>query len=156
MNRMSRRAFIGRSTALAGAVALGSAVAPAGPLRRGHERKEGIPAAAGLTSSFELGLASYTFREFGLDEMIEMTARVGLRRVCLKDVHLPLDSPPGRIREVALKLREAGLVPYGCGVVYMRTEAEVRRAFEYAREAGMELIVGVPDHGLLGAQGSTR
>jgi sugar phosphate isomerase/epimerase len=147
---MSRRTFIGRSAALAGASALAAAVAPAGPRRRAHERNEGIPAAAGKAPSFELGLASYTFREFGLDEMIEMTVRAGLRRVCLKDVHLPLDSPPDRIRAVARKLREAGLVPYGCGVVYMRTEAEVRRAFEYAGEAGMEIIVGVPDHGLLG------
>lgn len=104
---------------------------------------------AGTAPPFELGLASYTFREFGLDDMIDMTKRVGLRRVCLKDVHLPLDSSARTIRTVIEKLRKAGLVPYGCGVVYMKSEAEVRQAFAYAETAGMELIVGVPDHGLL-------
>jgi sugar phosphate isomerase/epimerase len=36
------------------------------------------------------------------------------------------------------------------GVVYMTTEAEVEQAFAYARAGGMEVIIGVPGHELLG------
>jgi hypothetical protein len=39
---------------------------------------------------------------------------------------------------VAAKVRDAGLDLYGCGVVYMKNEAEVNRAFEYAKAAGMQ------------------
>lgn len=98
---------------------------------------------------FELGLASYTFREFGLDAAIAMTQRVGLIRMSLKDVHLPLQSSDLEIAAAVGKVREAGLVPYGCGVVYMTTAAEVERAFAYAKAGGMEVIIGVPNHELL-------
>ncbi len=145
MRTLTRRAFIG---GIAAAAAAGS---PLGSGRRAKSEKRGpCPPSGADAPPFELGLASYTFREFGLDDLIAMTRRVGLVRVCLKDVHLPLDSTPGAIRACTGKIREAGLVPYACGVVYMRSEAEVRRAFAYAGAAGMELIVGVPGHGLLG------
>ena len=98
---------------------------------------------------FELGLASYTCREFGLDETIAMARKVGLARISLKDVHLPLTATDAEIAAAMGKLRAAGLTAYGCGVVYMKTPAEVERAFAYAKAAGMEVIIGVPDHGLL-------
>ena len=98
---------------------------------------------------FELGLASYTCREFDLETTIAMAKRVGLGRICLKDMHLPLTSSKGEIEAVVRKVSEAGIVPYGCGVIYMKSPDEVERAFAYATAGGMELIVGVPDHALL-------
>jgi len=35
------------------------------------------------------------------------------------------------------------------GPIYMRTEVEVERAFEYAKRVGVKLIVGVPNYELL-------
>ena len=99
---------------------------------------------------FELGLASYTFREFDLDSTLAMAGRVGLARIAVKSVHLPLESSEADIRAAVAKIRAAGLVPYGCGVVYMTSEAEVDQAFAYARAGGMEVIIGVPGHELLG------
>jgi len=37
---------------------------------------------------FQLGMASYTFREFSLEQALEMTKRLGLKRIALKDFHL--------------------------------------------------------------------
>jgi sugar phosphate isomerase/epimerase len=99
---------------------------------------------------FELGLASYTFRAFGLEETMAMTRRLGLGKISLKSMHLPLETPDTEIQNLAVKVRAAGLEPYGGGVIYMTSEAEVRRAFSYAAAAGMKIIVGVPDHELLG------
>ncbi|MCD6308930.1 MAG: sugar phosphate isomerase/epimerase [Candidatus Latescibacteria bacterium] len=96
-----------------------------------------------------LGMASYTFRKFGLDETIAMTKRLGLEHIALKNFHLPLESSEAEIKAAAAKVRGEGLDLYGCGVVYMKTEDEVKRAFDYAGAAGMRIIIGVPAHGLL-------
>jgi hypothetical protein len=138
MRTTTRRGFLGGSLA----AAAGAALRTTG---RGADRG---PAGAG--PAIELGLASYTCREFGLDAALAMARRVGLGRICLKDVHLPLDSPAEVIRATVEKVRGQGLVPYACGVVYMTSEAEVDRAFAYAAAAGMGLVIGVPEHALLG------
>ena len=96
-----------------------------------------------------LGMASYTFREFNLDRAIEMTKRLALERIVLKSMHLPLESPLAEVSAMAEKVRAAGLDLYGCGVVYMRTAAELEQAFRYAQAAGMRMIIGVPDPALL-------
>lgn len=98
---------------------------------------------------FSLGMASYTFREFSLEETLAMTQRLGLERITLKDFHLPMASSPEEIKETVAKVEQAGIKPYGGGVIYMRSQAHVERAFEYARMAGMEIIIGVPNHDLL-------
>jgi len=93
---------------------------------------------------FQLGLASYTLRKFSLDETLKMTARVGLKYICLKSFHLPLDAPPDLIAQTVQKIQAAGLVLYGGGVITMKSEAEVKQAFEYAKAAGMKTIVAAP------------
>lgn len=93
---------------------------------------------------FQLGLASYTLRKFSLDEALKMTVRVGLKSICLKSFHLPLDATPDRIAQTVEKIRAAGLVLYGGGVITMKSEAEVKQAFEYAKAAGMKTIVAAP------------
>jgi len=98
---------------------------------------------------FELGMCSYTFRAFGLDETIDMTKRLGVRKISLKSMHLPLENSPDQLQAVAAKIRQAGLDPYAGGVIYMKTESEARQAFDYAKAAGLTMIVGVPNHELL-------
>jgi sugar phosphate isomerase/epimerase len=96
-------------------------------------------------------VASYTFRAFPLAETLAMTKRLGLKRIAFKSVHLPLESDPEQIRAVAAKVAAAGLDLYAGGVIYMKNEVEVRQAFEYAKTAGMKIIIGVPEHELLPA-----
>lgn len=133
---IKRKDFI-KALGLSGAALMVNAGAMPAPYRS--------PAAASLT----LGLASYTFRKFSLDETIKAAKRLGLKKVALKSMHLPLDSTPEQIKEAASKIKSAGLELYGAGVIYMKTEAEVNQAFEYAKHAGMETIIGVPNHELL-------
>ena len=140
MRTTTRREFLGSSLAGGVAAALGRASAFDG-------QKSASPES---TPGFMLGLASYTFREFDLDTTVAAALRLGLRPIALKDVHLPLDSPEDVLRTTAEKIKAAGLDLYGCGVVYMTNEAEVDRAFAYAKTGGMRVIIGVPEHGLLG------
>jgi sugar phosphate isomerase/epimerase len=103
----------------------------------------------GPAMPFELGIASYTFREFSLEDTIAITAKLGIKNLCLKSMHMPLDLPRKEITSKAKQVRKAGIRLYGGGVIYMKSEEEVENAFTYAENAGMELIVGVPDHELL-------
>jgi len=98
---------------------------------------------------FSLGLASYTFRAFSLDQTIAMAKRLGLEKICLKDVHLPLTATANGIKQATDKVRAAGLDLYACGVVYMKKAEEVERAFAYARTAGMRIIIASPNPELL-------
>ncbi len=98
---------------------------------------------------FELGLASYSLRKFKLEETLAMTKRAGWKYICFKSFHLALDSTPEQIKEVVAKVKKAGLILYGGGVISMKKEPAVHRAFEYAKAADMKVIVGVPAPELL-------
>ena len=78
-----------------------------------------------------------------------MTKGLGLSKIALKDFHLPMDASDELIATTIEKCENAGVKCYGAGVVYMRSQEEVDNAFEYARKAKMEMIIGVPEHSLL-------
>ena len=97
----------------------------------------------------KLGLASYTLREFKLDQVLKICKQLDLKYLCFKDVHLPLNSTPEQISEVVNKVNNSGCELYAGGVVYMTDENQVNQAFDYAKAAGMKIIVGSPNHDLL-------
>ncbi len=101
------------------------------------------------SSKLNIGLASYTLREYSLDDVINYSKRLKFKDIALKSMHMPLNSSPEKIKEIAKKVRDAGLNLYGAGVIYMKTEAEVSNAFAYAQAADIPLIIGVPNHELL-------
>ena len=135
IDRASRRRFL--------QVAGASAVACATSTRA---RLSAAPAAS---VPYQLGMASYTLRAFPMEQAIEMTKRLGLTRIAFKDFHLKMDATPAQIAETVARVKDAGLELYGGGVIYMKSEAQVDRAFEYAKAAGMKLIIGVPNYELL-------
>ncbi len=98
---------------------------------------------------FNFGLASYTCRNFSLDDTIKMSLRLGLTHISLKAMHMPLDASADDIKKISDKVRSAGLNLYAAGVIYMKTIQEVENVFRYAANAGLEMIVGVPNHELL-------
>jgi len=94
---------------------------------------------------FTLGIAGYTFREFTIDGTIAIMKRVGVTNLSLKDFHMPMNSTEEQIKAIIGRFREAGINVYTVGVVYMTDEAAVDQAFEYAKMAGVQMIVGAPD-----------
>ena len=98
---------------------------------------------------FDLGIASYTFRAFSLDETIAMAARLDARKLTLKDMHLPMNASEVAISSARARIADAGLVLASLGVIYMNSEEEIRHAFAYARMAGVKVVVGVPDPSLM-------
>jgi sugar phosphate isomerase/epimerase len=96
-----------------------------------------------------IGMAGYTFAKFDLDQAIAMMNRVNIKNISVKDIHLPLNSSPEKIKEVLGKFSAAGINVYAVGVIYMKTEKAVDEAFDYAKRVGVPLIVGVPNPELL-------
>jgi inosose dehydratase len=140
----TRRSFLQAASAL---VALGGGGASL--FGASAENQEIVSTASGESLADRLGIASYTFRLFDLDKTIAMTRRLGIKYLCLKDVHLPLKSPSLQLEATAAKVKENGLVLYGAGVISMKTPAEVDRAFEYAKYAGLKIMLIMPTAALL-------
>ncbi|RXK58939.1 sugar phosphate isomerase/epimerase [Lacibacter luteus] len=98
---------------------------------------------------FKVAFAGYTFVNFGIDTALATMQRVDVHYLCVKDFHLPLNSTDEQIAAFHTKLKEKGVTAYAVGPIYMKTEAEVDRAFDYAKRVGVKLIVGVPNIELL-------
>ena len=93
----------------------------------------------------KVGVASYTFSKFPLEAAITGIRRVGVSYVSIKDKHLPLNSTAEQRRTVVKAFKAAGLTPLSCGNVGMTDdEAQIRNAFEYARDCGIPTIVCSP------------
>ncbi len=113
-----------------------------------------VQAAASTTAQAEngdpwrglkVGVASYTLRKMPLDAAIKAIQRVDLKYVSIKDFHLPLKSTADERRAAAQKFKDAGITPMSCGNISMQNdEANIRQAFEYARDAGIPVIVCSP------------
>lgn len=98
---------------------------------------------------FRIGMAGFTFVQFNLDKTLETLQRANVHYLCIKDFHLPLNSTDEQIAAFNAKLKEKGVTGYAVGPIYMKSEEEIDRAFEYAKKVGVKLIIGVPNYELL-------
>ena len=100
----------------------------------------------GDAGELKLGVASYSFREFGRKIAIQGTQKCGVHYINYKDVHLPLTSSPAEIKKAIADTEKAGLKIVGGGTIYFQTddEKDIRAKFEYAKACGMPTIVCMP------------
>jgi inosose dehydratase len=105
--------------------------------------------AEGAIAGLKIGLASYSLRKKTLDEVVAFCREYRVTHLTLKEMHLPLASTPAQHAEARAKLENAGIKLAGVGVIYMKTEDEVKRAFDYAKAAQAPLIVGAPNPELI-------
>lgn len=92
----------------------------------------------------ELGVASYSLRNFPRAQAIQMTRALGTRFINLKSMHLPYEASPAEIAAARQEIEAAGLQIVGGGMITFETDTDegVRKYFDYARAAGMPVIVG--------------
>ncbi len=104
-------------------------------------------AAADPWRGLKIGVATYTVREFPIEQAIKSIQRVGLKYVSIKHVknHVDLSHTTEERKQRAQMFRDAGLVPLSVGNVGMRgSDAEIRKGFEYAKDVGVPTIVCSP------------
>ena len=141
-NILSRRSFVG-SGALAAAAYATSNVMPAVAL---------AAAPSDTAPPVNLGLCSYTFRNFDRAQLIGFMKQLNVLSLNAKDVknHLPMD--PAEEAKALDDYHAAGIQLHAVGTVYFPKDEDddIRSKFEYAKRAGVSVIVaGDPAPGTL-------
>jgi sugar phosphate isomerase/epimerase len=134
LREFSRREFV-RSSAV---IAAATVVTPSGHRAQAHDR-----AASDEGAAVRLGLASYTFRNFGRAQLIGFMKELHVFALNAKDVkdHLPMD-PQQEVAALA-DYAAAGIKLHAIGAVYFEKndDADIRAKFEYCKRAGVKVIV---------------
>jgi sugar phosphate isomerase/epimerase len=131
----SRRRFVASAAFAAAWTRLGHIAGAAG----------GAPA-GGKDGPLKLGLASYSMREFPLDDALAMAKTLGVKYMTFKDVHVPRTDPPEATRALRAKIEAAGITIMGGGTITIpNNPAQIKKEFEYAKNAGFPLIYTDPD-----------
>ncbi len=127
MQRIPRRGFIG-------ALAAGALI------------PEAAPASPAPDESFKLGVATYSLRKFNRTQAIAMIKQLNVRYVNIKEYHLLIRSTPEQIAAGRKEFEDAGLIILGGGNIPFDKDddADIRHKFEYAKLAGMPLMVCAP------------
>ena len=102
------------------------------------------PALAAIKGAgIKLGVASYSLRNFPRAKAIEMTKSLETPYINLKSVHLPYDASPSEIAAARSEVAAAGLQIVGGGLITFETDTDdgVRKYFDYAKAAGMPVMV---------------
>ena len=110
-----------------------------------------IPSATSGDAPVRLGVASYSLRNFPLEKVLNTIRVLRTPYVNFKSVHLPYEMSPADLAATRRKIEAAGFVIVGGGTIDFTKDDDddVRRYFEYARAAGMPLIVGTGVPGVL-------
>ncbi|MBO4992646.1 MAG: sugar phosphate isomerase/epimerase, partial [Alistipes sp.] len=113
-----------------------------------------LPAEAQLISGprgsedFKIGVAGYSYRKYDIDQTLAFLKSMEVKYLSVKDWWLPLDSTKEQMDAFKAKCKEYGVNPYILGPIYMRSEADVDRAFAYAERYGADVFIGVPTYEL--------
>ena len=138
----SRREFFGTTAAVA-------ASAWAVRLRASRFGETGSDAALpqdGKRPPLKLGLASYSMRQFPLDQALAWAKTMGVTYMTFKDVHIPRTDPPEATRALRTKIEAAGITIMGGGTITIPNDpVQIKKEFEYAKNAGFPLIYTDPD-----------
>jgi len=132
MNTISRRSFV-----QSGALAAAALTVP------GAARASAQTAASGAPSPINLGLASYTFRDFTRAQLIGSMQQLHVTGLNAKDAkdHLPMD--PAAESTAIADYAANGIHLHAAGAIYFRqdTDADIRAKFDYCKRAGIPVIV---------------
>jgi sugar phosphate isomerase/epimerase len=131
---LSRRGFL---RAGAGAVLGGAAVSALDAAAPDNKNPFG---------GFTVGIQSYTFRRFNLEQALQRIQKLGVRHVEFYNAHVPLNSTEAQIKAVKSLCREHNITPIAFGVEgFSKDHAANRRKFEFGRNLGIRYLSADPD-----------
>jgi len=132
MTAFSRRDFLRASSAAilgaAWAASRGLADTPADPF-----------------GGFTVGVQSYTFRAFTLEQCLKRTQDLGLKSAEFYPNHVPMNSSPEKLAGIKKLLAEYGVTPIAYGVVPFTKDHDANtKAFEFAAKLGAKYLSADP------------
>lgn len=128
-NHPDRRAFLGTTaTAAIGALAVRSVTA------------------ADDFAGFAVGVQSYTFREFDLEQMLKRTKELGLKSAEFYSKHIPPDSSPDKLKALLSVCKEYDVAPVGFGVSRFTKDHDAnKKVFDFGKALGVKYLSADPD-----------
>ncbi len=135
-----RRTFL----TIAAAGLAGAAAAPAAAAALPIESAPRGRAAARSKAAVNLGVASYSLRKFPRDQALAMIKELRTPYVNFKSVHLPYELTAEQLAAARKEIEAQGFQIVGGGTITFGkdTDEDVQKYFDYAKAAGMPLIVG--------------
>lgn len=103
-------------------------------------------AQAAENHGFKLGVATYSLRKFSRAKAIEMLKQLRVTDVSIKSFHLPYEDTPEQLKAAMAEFKAAGITAWSAGnnSIQKDDEADIRRYFEYAKNAGIPMLVIAP------------
>lgn len=150
-SHLPRRSFLAASAASLAGAALAASGATRGAEAAETRRGVAPPEAAPPAGSVRLGVASYSLRKLPLDKALDAIQALRTPWVNLKSVHLPYEKSPAELADARKAIEARGFTIVGGGTITFAadTDAEVGRYFEYAKHAGMPVMVATCHPGIL-------
>lgn len=109
------------------------------------------PLAFGAKAPFVLGVASYSLRKLSRADAIAAIQKLGVHHVSVKEFHLRYTSTAAEIAEAKKEFAAAKIkIASGGNIGLTGDDATLRKMFEYAKAAGMPMIVCAPSHATVG------
>jgi sugar phosphate isomerase/epimerase len=145
----TRRDFLKTAAAATAGLALPLPLSGCAPDAEGSPDAEGPGGSApGRVDQGEikLGVASYSLRELSRADAIAAILALRAPYVSIKSMHLPYESTAQELAAGREEFAAAGLTVVGGGVITLQEDDDddIRTYFEYARAAGMPLMVIAP------------
>jgi sugar phosphate isomerase/epimerase len=99
-------------------------------------------------AGFKLGVATYSLREFQRGLAIKMIKELNAPHVSVKEFHLSYKLSPAELAKAAAEFQKAGLhvASSGNNSIQKDDENDIRSYFEYAKNAGIPMLVIAPTH----------
>jgi sugar phosphate isomerase/epimerase len=132
---LSRRRFLQLGTA--------AAVGLAGlPALAGADKKDEKDPFAG----FKVGVQSYSFRNFKLEQALKRTKELGLHYIEFFQAHVPIDSTEKQIKAVLKLCKDYDVTPVAYGVQHFSKDHEKnKKYFEFGKALGIAAFSASPD-----------
>ena len=134
----NRRFFLKSSATVVSAVVLKPSFAMAGLSER-----------AATKADLQIGIAGYSFIKLSVEDAITITRKTGITEISIKDKHIPLNTTKEEALAIIEKFKKNGINIYAAGMITMKTEQDIDRAFDYAKNIGVGMIIASPDISLL-------
>jgi sugar phosphate isomerase/epimerase len=126
--QLTRRAFLGTSVATA------ASLIPTRPAR-----------AADDFGGFAVGVQSYTFRNFDLEQMLKRTKELGLKSAEFYSKHIPPDSTPEKLKAILALCKEYDVTPAGYGVAgFSKNHDANKKLFDFGKAIGVKYLSADP------------
>ena len=96
-------------------------------------------------AGFNVGVQSYTFRNFDLEQMLKKTKELGLKNAEFYSKHIPADSTPEKLKAILALCKEYEVAPVGFGVSgFSKNHDANKKLFDFGKACGLKYLSASP------------